>query len=318
MKLDTKDMGILHELSKNCRSPVAKIGKKLSLPREVVDYRIKRLVKAGVIKDFIAEIDLDRLGFTKSVVYLELKGLTKERENEIINKLVAHPFTSWVVSSTGKWSVIFDVHSKSTGQLAEIVEQIKDLTGKNLGECRVVTLRDYKYFHSKFFGEELPERDEGAKIELDKKDKTILRALSKNGRKDFVTIAKEMGLTPEAVSMRTKRLIKNGAIKRFHIFVDLRKLAYEQYNIQVNFENIDKKTEQAILKFLSSHPNVSFYYRPVGHWDVEFGVFVRNPGELREFVRLLRSNFPENIRIYDTSLFYEELKGNYAPEALFV
>jgi hypothetical protein len=48
------------------------------------------------------------------------------------------------------------------------------------------------------------------------------------------------------------------------------------------------------------------------------GVFVKNPGEVRDFILQLRTLHPENIRIKDVKLFYEELLPNFLPEGVFL
>ena len=114
MVLDKKDWKILAALSKDCRTSLTQIAKAVGVSREVADYRIKKLVKTGIIKSFCADVNLQALGFTKHVVYLELKNVDREKEGNIFKLLKSHKFISWIVTSTGKWSIIFDIHSKDT------------------------------------------------------------------------------------------------------------------------------------------------------------------------------------------------------------
>ena len=145
----------------------------------------------------------------------------------------------------------------------------------------------------------------------------LLKILRNNARIDYVTLSKEIKLTPEAISKRIKRLKENNIIKRFYIFPDLTKLGFEHYNVQINLENIDNEKENKIMNYLQTHKSVSFIYKPISHWDIEFGVFVKNPGELRDFILQLRTLHPENIRIKDVALFYEEILPNFLPEGVF-
>ena len=52
IKLDVFDRKILEELIENSREQVTTIAKKVRLRRENVNYRINRLVKLGLIKEF--------------------------------------------------------------------------------------------------------------------------------------------------------------------------------------------------------------------------------------------------------------------------
>ena len=49
IKLDLKDKRILKELFVNARMPYSTIGKKVGLSKEVVHYRVNRLMKIGLL-----------------------------------------------------------------------------------------------------------------------------------------------------------------------------------------------------------------------------------------------------------------------------
>lgn len=318
MTLDKKDWKILATLSKDCRTSLRQIANAVGVSREVADYRIKKLVKTGIIKSFCTDVNLQALGFTKHVVYLELKNVDKEKEENIFQYLKNHKFISWIVTSTGKWSVIFDIHAKNTQHLSQLIKELKQEIGIYFGEYEIVTLEKYYYYHSKFFNEkEKIQEKKNKNISLDEIDLLLLRTLRNNARIDYVKLSEKVKLTPEAISKRIKKLKENNIINQFYIFPDLTRLGFEHYNVQINLENIDNEKENKIMNYLQHHKSVSFIYKPISHWDIEFGVFVKNPGELRDFMLQLRTLHPENIRIKDVALFYEELLPNFLPEGVF-
>lgn len=318
MALDKKDGKILVTLSKDCRISLTQIAKAVGVSREVADYRIKKLIKTGIIKSFCTDVNLQALGYTKHVVYLELKNVDKEKEENIFKFLKNHKFISWIVTSTGKWSIIFDIHSKNIQHLSQLIKELKQELGNHFGEYEIVTLEKYQYFHSKFFGEKETIKEKKKKdIKLDDTDLSLLKILRNNARIDYVTLSTEIKLTPEAISRRVKRLKENTIVNQFYIFPDLTRLGFEHYNVQINLENIEDEKEKKITNYLQNHKSVSFIYKPISHWDIEFGVFVKNPGELRDFMLQLRTLHPENIRIKDVALFYEEILPNFLPEGVF-
>lgn len=318
MAIDKKDWKILAILSKDCRISLTQLAKNTGVSREVADYRIKRLVRLGIIKSFCAEINLNILGFTKHVVYLELKNVDKKREEGIFEILKNNRYMGWIVTSTGKWNVIFDIHSKNTLHLSRLLKELKTNLGNHFGEYQIVTLEDYHYFHSKCFGEKgLIAKKITKNNQLDGVDLLILKILRNNARIDYVKLSKVVELTPEAISKRIKKLKESGVINQFYIFPDFTKLGFEHYNVQINLENATENKENKILNYLQNHKEVSFIYKPISHWDIEFGILVKNPGELRDFMLELRTQYPENIRIRDVLLFYQELVPNFLPEGLF-
>src|SRR3989338_9884645 len=320
MKLDLKDKKILYELSKNCRLPTSRIAKSVGLSQQVVDYRINRLVKLGVITAFITEINVEMLGFNRHIMYLQLKKVDETKEKEIIAYFVKHPFLTWIVTSTGKWSIIMDIIAKDLKQVSEIIDELKQKYGEFFGEYKVASQIDYQYFHSKYYSfkeEKFEKQQPAGQYKIDDIDLKLLRILSNNARIDFVKLSGQFNLTANAIKNRVNKLIQNGIIKTFFIEPNKTALGFEQYNIQFIFENPSKEQEQKLLNYLIHHQNIHFYYKPVGHWDLEIGVFVPNPGELRKIILDLRNKFSDIIKIYDTILFYEEPKNNIVPSGVF-
>lgn len=320
IKIDLKDRKILYELSKNCRLPTSQIAKRVGLSQQVVDYRINRLMKLSVIPAFITEIDIEKLGFNRHIVYVQLKKVDEKKEREIITHFVHHPFLTWVVTSTGKWSIIMDVIAKDLKHVNEIIDGLKQTYGEFFGEYKIASQIDYRYFHSKYYGfkEEKAERQKPTgEYRCDSIDLKLLKLLSTNARIDFVTLSKYIGLTANAMKNRLKKLVQNGVIKAFFIEPKKTLLGFEQYNIQFTFENASREQENKLMEYLISHPNINFYYKPVGHWDLEIGVFVKNPGELRTIILDLRNKFSDIINIHDTVLFYDEPKSNIVPSGVF-
>ena len=61
MKLDLKDKKILYELDLNSRATLNEIAKKVGLSKQVVDYRLKNLIKNNVINRFYTAINFSKL-----------------------------------------------------------------------------------------------------------------------------------------------------------------------------------------------------------------------------------------------------------------
>ena len=81
--LDIKDKKILSELDKNARQSNSQIGKKVRLSKEVVKYRIDKMVENGLIFRFHTVINYFKLGIQKFKVYLRLVDADKKKLDEI-------------------------------------------------------------------------------------------------------------------------------------------------------------------------------------------------------------------------------------------
>ena len=75
VKLDLKDRKILFELDLNSRQPYAAIAKKVGLSKQVVKFRVERLVRKGVIKKFVTLWNISKLGYSQYNIYLRFKRI---------------------------------------------------------------------------------------------------------------------------------------------------------------------------------------------------------------------------------------------------
>src|SRR3989344_4558251 len=76
--LDAKDRKILYELDINSRQASSKIAKKVGLSKQVVNFRIKRLIKEKLISFFYTVIDISKLGFAVHKIFLRLQNIDSE------------------------------------------------------------------------------------------------------------------------------------------------------------------------------------------------------------------------------------------------
>src|SRR3989344_9102514 len=116
VELDLKDRKILYELDVDARQSLAEIGKKVGLSKEVVNYRINKLIESGIIKGFYARIDASKVGFTVFRTFLRLQDVTPEKEKEIIEYIVAQKQIGWCISVQGNWDINFIYWAKDTNQ----------------------------------------------------------------------------------------------------------------------------------------------------------------------------------------------------------
>ena len=112
VKLDVKDRKILYELDINSRQSNSEIAKKVGLSKQVVGFRIKRLLKENIISFFYSVIDISKLGFTVHKNFLRLQNLDRGKEKELIDFLVNHPNVVWFASCDGKFDLAFGTWAK--------------------------------------------------------------------------------------------------------------------------------------------------------------------------------------------------------------
>ncbi len=322
IKLDNWDKQILGILLENSREHVTKIGKKIKLRRENVNYRIGRLIKNGLIKEFNTVVSEKAIGLSHYVVFLELVNLYEGTEKEILNYLRKSDFMGWIGTSAGRWSLTFDIIFPKDKELNEIIKKFLLKFGKYIGDYVILNFYNGDYFPHKFLGFHKQQKYKEIlvkKIKLDKKDMEILSMLNADARISFVDIAAKVGLTANAINIRVKNLEKFGFIDKYTISIDWKQLGYEWYGIQLKFIKFNESIEGKLVSYFEKHDRIIFYYKYLnGLWDYDIGVILINSEELREFINEFRREFSDYVKISDVFITLEETSGYKLPKGVFV
>src|SRR3989338_1829427 len=167
IKIDVYDKKILEILINNSRKQVTTIAKKVRLKRETVTYKINRLIKEDLIKEFNAVLNEKKFGLSHYAVFLELANLQEETEREILKNL------------------------KENKNLNNTMDELLTKFRKNIGDFVILRLQEGNYFSSKLIGmnkkikiEEIKEE----KAKIDEIDKKILSIINRNSRVSLVEI----------------------------------------------------------------------------------------------------------------------------------
>ena len=229
---------------------------------------------------------------------------------------------SWIGTSAGKWSLVFDIilYEKNSN-LEKILGDFLQRFGNFIDNYKALRLSESNYFAPKLIGKaSIPHIQPEIKdiIKLDKIDHKILSLLNQDSRKTLVGLSHQTNLTPNGVNNRVKALVKNKIIIGHTISLDWKKLGYEWFAIQIKLIKYGEKIDKQIKIFFTNHKNVVFYYKYLGgSWDYDIGVLVHNSTELRDFINEYRKNFSDVSKISDVFLTLEETIGYKMPAGIF-
>lgn len=319
VKIDQKDRKILTIISENSRKPLSEIAKTVSLSRDTVSYRIKRLQKLGIIKYFYSQIDLELLGYNYYHLFLLVNESNPKREEEFLNYLKGHPNTFSLVEYTDRWDFewIFIARNMKDADTitTEFFWRFSDIL---IERINLVVLETFSsllmpyHFHKETLA--MPE-----KITLvrkpDKKDFQILRVLAKDSRLSTYEISRHVGLSPDAVGLRIKKMVKAGIITKFTFHRSLYLLGYTRYTFAVQVSYFDKSHQSKFKEFVRGNHYITRAVKTLGPWDLLIYLFAHDAVEFHKTVKQLKNEFYDVIRHYSTFVRYEEHFFNPLPEA---
>ncbi|MFA6460775.1 MAG: Lrp/AsnC family transcriptional regulator [Candidatus Woesearchaeota archaeon] len=326
-KIDVIDKKIAFLLCKNSRLSNTAIAKALKIKREVVSYRIKKMVERDFLYGFITRINPRKLGFMIHFVYLKLK--TPSNEKELMNELVEHPEITNLKNVGGRFDIYMEITTKNVEEFDHFLRKILDKHGEMVHDYsilqsvsekpmdldllleennkelnRLKTLTESK--GSSFHKELETQSKDNHPVELETLDKQILNIIKLNCRSNLKDIAKEVHSNYPLVHRKIKKMIENGVITTFTIFFSLAHLGLQMYPVLFNLRNLD---ENKFLTYLDSHPYVLWSHKLVGNWNYQVNIFARNNAHFHDILNDIRENFSENIVSFDTMMVFSSLKA---------
>ena len=321
-ELDSKDHKILYHLYLNSRQSLPTLGKKVGLQKSLLNYRMKRLEKLGIIQNFNAMIDVFKLGYSVYRLNLVLQYVSPEKEKEIIDYFVKHKYTWKIASTKGRYDIIVTILVKNPQHFYQFYEK---------------TLRQYRYYFKEIFFSQLFEtfgykrailfneiapstgrayelRNDGQIVNIDQIDNKILHLLSLNTRMPSVEIAKRINTSSTTVINRITKLVKSGVIQRYSITIDTNKLGFKAFIVNLSLRNYDKKNQ--IISHLSNNPFIWEIHKAIGGCDLEITLFTANFEHFHKLMEDLRNKFPEDITNYDYLYVTNVYKSNFLPDQI--
>lgn len=147
IKLDEKDKKILEQLQLNCRQTIQEIAKKTKLPRDVVQYRIKRMEENNLIRQYHASINPSLLGYPLYVyVGFSLLNTKPEEENKFINFLKNKKQIIYVAKNSGKWDFSIGVAGKDYNDFDKVLKEIRQEFSKIIKDYEILpVIQEYKF-----------------------------------------------------------------------------------------------------------------------------------------------------------------------------
>jgi DNA-binding Lrp family transcriptional regulator len=311
--MDSLDKKILSELMRNSRTPVTQLAKKVRSSREVVNYRISKMQKNGIILKFVTEIDTNLLGYQSASAFINIKA---KKENELKEFVKTCEFTSWSGSFAGNWRFGVDIYGKDTAEIDDNFNKVYKNFKLDILSHRLAIYKKTIFMHEKYitpdaifkFHENNPNRPSDAK------DRRILSALSNDARIDIVKISSMLKMSAPAIAKRIRQLEIDGFIKKYSIFIDVSKLGLYQYSVFITNANVDEKGR--LVKYLIAHGRVPFVVEYIGDPFLEFGIVVKDPYMLRPILQEIEESFPDN-RIQDVFLIQNEFLSIGPPKCVF-
>lgn len=123
LTLDEVDLKVIQLLAKDARQSYADLGQALNLSAPAVHARVKKLEKAGVIKNYTIQVDYAKAGFPL-ISYVRLR-LGSRRCSEVANKLVNYPEILECHSVAGEDCIVLKMRTTSPMGVQKVLDRLR-------------------------------------------------------------------------------------------------------------------------------------------------------------------------------------------------
>jgi Lrp/AsnC family transcriptional regulator, leucine-responsive regulatory protein len=321
--LDNRDKRIMFELDKNSRQSITEISKKTKIPRNIVNYRIEKLIEEGIITKFVTEVALGKIGYFTYKIYCQISGLSKFEQEKFYNNLIKNKDFIWVAKCEGRWDLLLASYSRNIIEFNKIKKSFLLKYGKHISDYsitivdeayileRIHLLEDKKsreFFELYIGGSEI--------VELDSKDKELLRILANDARIKIIDISKKLGLNIRTILSKINILEKKGVIQGYTTFFDLKKIKYQFFKSCIYLKDLNERRYSALISFCKNNKNVIHLIESVGPWEVEIEVESKTNKEFQELNNEIRNSFSDIVRKVESVIISDEMKLEFLPKKI--
>ncbi len=315
--LDLLDKKILNSLNYDCRATYSQIAREVRSSKEVINYRIQRLIKQGIIKGFVT---IFGFGYWSYKLLVDFSKIDIKKETEILEYLRSHPNINWVTPCSGGYDLVFSIMAKGPDHFDKLLRGIMGDIGNFIRDYKVATsISSQTFGHTYILGKVNEPDIVGRKFsafEFDNKDKEIAKLLHTNARIALTEISQKTNIPIDTVTYRIKKMERSGIIRRYRVILDPQKLGYHRYEIFLRCINLSDSIIAKFKEYARQNPNIEYFSRCVGAWDIEFTVYFKTSDELRGFILEVKERFGEHIQKFETITLFETHNFVYLPEEL--
>ncbi len=321
LTLDSKDRKILYELDKDARQTNSEIGRKVRLSKEVVKYRIDRMLEKGPIVRFYTLTNYFKLGISKYKLYLRFRDVDKERIEEIGHYFKSHNKTEWVVTVTGRWDMIIGFLVRNINEFDEQVQQMMNRFSDNIQEKAMTTTLYLAHHLREYLSDSEDAERKGIifhtsadkQAVVDDTDIEFLRILTNNGRMPVTEIASRLKTTAKVVQYRMRRMEKENIILAYKVHLDPKRMGNIFCKAIIYLSSSTKERLNEFVIHCASLHDAVWPQRVMGTWDFELDFEVENYDKFQGIIFDLKEKFSDIIRDYEFIIVSKEFKLDFFP-----
>jgi len=303
--LTKKDVLILQKLLEDGRKSSSCISKEIDLGREIVNYRIKRLIKENLIIKFIPKINDKVLNYKEYIILLKLNLEDDISKEKFIKEHIGNKYLVWVIKSKSGWDLVVRLYAKSVEEfkekMSEVLENYSEVLAKYYTIISTDEIKsDEKELLSKNLFEKTKKNDfkvikEEEKQILDEKNSEILHLLEEDGRIQYKEIGEKLNISSDTVKYRIEKMKSQGILENIVPVLNYNKLGYLQYACILKFLFLNSIQESQVSEFINSNKHILKAIKSLNTSEYFLTLAFENQKDIIEFEKGCKILFEEKL-----------------------
>ncbi len=322
-----KDILILKQLLLDGRKSSSSISKEIDLGREIVNYRIKRLIKENLIVKFVPKINEKAINYQEYIILLKLNLEDELSKDQFVKQTIGNKYLVWTTKSESGWDLVVRLYAQSIDEFKEKLQEILDLFSEVLANYYTIISSDEikeeeKQNITRNLFDELDQNTKKSKEEdndvnlnlvsrdfekikdspqilLDSKDKEILKLLESDGRIQYKEIAEELEISSDTVKYRIDKMISQGAIQNFMPIINFNKLGLMHYIGIIEFSFLNSKEEKEINERIKENPFVIKAIKSLSKSEYFLTLLFEKEYQIEAFKEEIQNIFKNKIKTFE-------------------
>jgi len=142
--IDKLDEKILKSLSMDARISLINLSDKIKSNPRTIRYRINRLEKLGIIQNYRAKINTNKLGYDHYKIFLNLQKMTEEKMTSLLGYFKSQKNVIYATRAIGLADLEFEVKIKTPEGLYQIVNNLRNQFKNQIKSWDSVLIREEK------------------------------------------------------------------------------------------------------------------------------------------------------------------------------
>ena len=305
--LSPKDVLILQRLLEDGRASSSQISKEIDLGREIVHYRIKRLIKENLIVKFIPKLDSSKIEYQEYTIFLKLNLEDNISKEIFVKNKIGNKYLLWIIKSQSKWDLIVRLFAKGMDEFKVKLNEILNIFSEILTTYYTIitsdeiTSKEANPSFDKFTTEKKDFKDikKEVPINIDEKDRKIIHLLLQDARIQYKKIGNQLKLSSDTIKYRIEKMKKQNILQKIVPVFNYNKLGFLQCAGIIRISYLKEREEKILEVFLKENSQVIRAIKSLSEEEYFLHLAFKSTKEKAQFRQQVKQILEEKIISFD-------------------